>query len=152
MRTLTAVTLALATATAAPAIAAAQQMSPPVLTEQSPDQVLSDKYIGADVVAGSPEGVESVGKVSDLVLGPDNKIVGVIVDVGGFLGVAAKPVGLSWASLSEEQNDGELMLRTSLSRAELEEAPEFKTLEAKQVESDQNMMEQEQPPATLPAQ
>ncbi|WP_340117966.1 PRC-barrel domain-containing protein [Pelagibius sp. 7325] len=152
MRTLTAVTLALATATAVPAIAAAQQMSPPVMAEQSPDQVLSDKYIGAEVVAGSPEGVESVGTVSDLVLGPDNKIVGVIVDVGGFLGVAAKPVGLSWASLSEEQNDGELMLRTSLSRAELEEAPEFKTLEAKQVESDQKMMEQEQPPATLPAQ
>jgi len=152
MRTLTAVTLAIATATAVPAIAAAQQMSPPVLAEQSPDQVLSDKYIGADVVAGSPEGVESVGKVSDLVLGPDNKIVGVIVDIGGFLGVAAKPVGLSWASLSEEQNDGELMLRTSLTRAELEEAPEFKTLEAKQVESDQNMMEQEPPPATLPAQ
>jgi len=152
MRTLTAIGLALATATAVPAIAAAQQMSPPVLTEQSPDQVLSDTYIGAEVVAGSPEGVESVGKVSDLVLGPDNKVVGVVVDVGGFLGVAAKPVGLSWASLSEEQNDGALMLRTSLTRQELEEAPEFKTLEAKQVESDQNMMEQEQPPATLPAQ
>lgn len=152
MRTLTAVTLALATATAAPAIAAAQQMSPPILAEQSPDQVLSDKYIGAEVVAGSAEGVESVGKVSELVLGPDNKIVGVVVDIGGFLGIAAKPVGLSWAALSEEQSDGELMLRTSLTRQELEEAPEFKTLEAKQVESDQKMMEQEQPPATLPAQ
>jgi hypothetical protein len=153
MRTLTAVTLALATATAVPAIAAAQQMLPPVLAEQSPDQVLSDKYIGAEVVAGSAEGVESVGKVSELVLGPDNKIVGVVVDIGGFLGIAAKPVGLSWAALSEEQSDGELMLRTSLTRQELEEAPEFKTLEAKQVESDQNMMEQEQPPATtIPAQ
>ena len=153
MRTLTAIALALATTTAVPAIAAAQQqMSPPVLTEQNPDQVLSDKYIGADVVARSSEGVESVGKVSDLVLGPDDKIVGVIVDVGGFLGVAAKPVGLSWAALSEEQNDGELMLRTSLTREELEEAPEFKTLSAQQVDSDRNMMEQEQAPATLPAQ
>jgi len=152
MRTLTAMAVALATATAVPAIAAAQQMSPPVLAEQSPDQVLSDKYIGAKVVASAPEGVESVGKVSDLVLGPDNKIVGVIVDVGGFLGIAAKPVGLSWASLSEEQADGELMLRTSLSRQELEEAPQFKTLHDKQVESDQKMMEQATPPATVPAQ
>lgn len=152
MRTLTAIALALATTTAVPAIAAAQQMSPPVLTEQSSDQVLSDKYIGADVVARSSEGLESVGKVSDLVLGADDKIVGVVVDIGGFLGVAAKPVGLSWAALSEEQNDGELMLRTSLTREELEEAPEFKTLEAQQVESDRNMMEQEQAPATLPAQ
>ncbi|GAB4356835.1 MAG: hypothetical protein Kow00114_07990 [Kiloniellaceae bacterium] len=153
MRTLTAIALALATTTAVPAIAAAQQqMSPPVLTQQNPDQVLSDKYIGADVVARSTEGLESVGKVSDLVLGPDDKIVGVIVDVGGFLGVAAKPVGLSWAALSEEQNDGELMLRTSLTREELEEAPAFKTLSAQQVDSDRKMMEQEQAPATLPAQ
>jgi hypothetical protein len=44
------------------------------------------------------------------------------------------------------------MLRTSLTRQELEEAPEFKTLDAQQMESDQNMMQQEPPPATVPAQ
>lgn len=141
MRTLTAIALALATTTAVPAVAAAQQMTPPVMTEQNPDQVLSNKYIGAEVVAHSPEGVESVGEVSDLVLGPDDKIVGVIVDVGGFLGVATRPVGLSWDSLSEEQGDGELLLRTSLTREELEQAPEFKTLSTRQVESDMKIME-----------
>src|SRR3546814_6652217 len=82
-----------------------------------------------------------VGTVADLVLGPDDKIVGVVVDVGGFLGVAAKPVGLSWTALEEQRSEGELMLRTSLTRQDLEDAPEFQTQEESQVESDQQMME-----------
>jgi hypothetical protein len=116
---------------------AATPDAPAVLTEQKSDEVLSDSYIGAKVVASSTEGVEEVGKVAELVLGPDDKIVGVIVDVGGFLGVGAKPVGLSWTGLTEEAGDGELLLKTSLTRAELEEAPEFKTLSDIQSESDQ---------------
>jgi hypothetical protein len=115
-----------------------------VLSEQKSDEVLSDSYIGAKVVASSTEGVEEVGKVAELVLGPDDKIVGVIVDVGGFLGVGAKPVGLSWTGLTEEAGDGELLLKTSLTRAELEEAPEFKTLSDMQSES--------APQTTAPAQ
>lgn len=157
MRTPTALAFALAAAALTPiavtptAGMAQQQMTPPVLAEQQAGQVLSDSYIGADVVARSPEGVESVGKVTDLVLGADGKVVGVIVDVGGLLGVGAKPVGLSWTSLSVEQADGELMLRTSLTRQELEEAPAFKTLTAQQVENDRKMIEQEET-APQPAQ
>src|SRR3546814_13647092 len=83
-----------------------------------------------------------VGTVSDLVLGPDDKIVGVVVDVGGFLGVAAKPVGLSWTALEEESSEGELLLRTSLTRQDLEDAPEFQTQEESQVAGDHQMMEQ----------
>ncbi len=119
-----------------------------VITAQKDGQVLSDSYIGADVVARSAEGVESVGKVSELLLGEDDKIVGVVVDVGGFLGVGAKPVGLAWSGLSEEMSDGAILLKTSLTREELEAAPEFKTLEAVQVESDQQMIEKEQVPST----
>src|SRR3546814_20884455 len=86
------------------------------------------------VVARSGAGVEDIGTVADLGLGPDDKIVGVVVDVGGFLGVGAKPVGLSWASLTQEQAEGELLLKTELTRQALEEAPEFQTLEDQQVE------------------
>jgi len=128
MRTLTAIALALATTTAVPAIAAAQQqMSPPVLTEQNPDQVLSDKYIGADVVARSSEGVESVGKVSDLVLGPDDKIVGVIVDVGGFLGIGEKPVALdmSMVKIMKAAESDELRVYVGDTKEQLEAMPTY---------------------------
>lgn len=134
----------------APANAAAGAM-PAVMTAQEGDQVLSDTYIGAKVVARSDQGLEEVGTVSQLVLGPDDKIVGVVVDVGGFLGVGAKPVGLSWASLTEEQAEDELLLKTELTRQDLEDAPEFKTAADAQVESDQQMMEGQTAP-TPPAQ
>ena len=170
MRNLKALAVAVAVTTMLPAAAMAQQTTPTteppttepptmestattpaapeVLTEQKSDEVLSDSYIGAKVVASSTEGVEEVGTVSRLVLGPDDKIVGVVVDVGGFLGVGAKPVGLSWSALTEEAGEGELLLKTSLTRAEFEEAPEFKTLSDQQVESDQQMMEQTAPSTT----
>lgn len=118
-----------------------------VITAQKDGQVLSDSYIGASVVARSAEGTESVGKVSDLLLDENDKIVGVVVDVGGFLGVGAKPVGLAWNGLSEEMSDGAILLKTSLTREELEAAPEFKTLAATQVESDQQMIEKDLDPA-----
>lgn len=112
------------------------QPMPAVMAAQESDQVLSDSYIGAKVVARSEEGLSDVGTVSELVLGPDDKIVGVVVDVGGFLGVGAKPVGLSWASLTEERSEGELLLKTELTRQDLEDAPEFKTVSDQQMESD----------------
>lgn len=120
----------------------------PVITAQKDGQVLSDSYIGANVVARSADGVESVGKVSELLLDENDKIVGVVVDVGGFLGVGAKPVGLAWTGLSEEMSDGAVLLKTSLTREELEAAPAFKTLEAQQIEADQEMIKKEQAPAT----
>ena len=112
------------------------QPTPAVMAAQESDQILADDYIGAKVVARSEEGLEDVGTVSDLVLGPDDKIVGVVVDVGGFLGIAAKPVGLSWASLTEERSEGELLLKTELTRQDLEDAPEFKSVTDQQMESD----------------
>ena len=116
MRTSNILAIAAAALLAASPVAFAQQAMPSFVVEQEPDQKLSDSYIGASVVARSPEGTESVGTVSDLLLSNENKIVGVVVDVGGFLGIGAKPVGLSWTALQEEWSDGQLLLRTELTR------------------------------------
>jgi hypothetical protein len=149
LRTFKIVAAALTAAAVLPLAALAQQAAPvpAVMNEQQPDQVLSDSYIGAKVVARSDQGLEDVGTVAELVLGLDDKIVGVVVDVGGFLGVGAKSVGLSWASLTEERADGELLLKTELTRQDFEDAPAFKTLADTQVESDQQMMEGQTAPA-----
>ena len=152
MRTLTAMALILATATATPALAEAAKMLPPVLTEQTQDQVLSNQYIGTEIVARAPEGMESVGEVSDLLLDRDDKLIGVIVDVGGFLGIGEKPVGLSWASLTKQMKDGEMMLVTDLTKAELEEAPEFKSLSAKGMNADDALIDAEQAPMSSTSQ
>jgi len=137
--------LAIFLATAAPMAAMAQQDSAAqpdggIITSQKSGEVLSDSYVGADVVARAPEGFESIGKVSALLFGPDDKIVGVVVDIGGFLGVGAKPVGLSWAALTEQQSEDGLMLRTTLTREDFEAAPEFKSLEMQQREATEDTM------------
>lgn len=134
MRTLTALAIAVAAATLSLLPAAAQQTAPPSLSGQQPDQMLSDSYIGAEVVARSPEGLATVGKVTNLVMDADSKVVGVLVDIGGFLGVGAKPVGLAWSALSAQQSEGVLMLLTNLTRQELEDAPAYKSLADLQVE------------------
>lgn len=129
---------------------AAQTPASALLSEQKTGEKLSDSYIGASVVARSSEGLESVGTVSELLLDDEDKIVGVVVNVGGVLGVGAKPVGLSWDSLDEEQAEGTVLLRTNLTREELDAAPAFKTLAEKQLEMDRQMMEEETPPTTTP--
>jgi hypothetical protein len=156
MRRAKTLAVALAATALLPAVAMAQQTSPTmnstqtppadpaVMPEQKPGHTLSNNYIGASVAARSDEGLETVGQVSELLLNDEQKIVGVVVDVGGFLGIGAKPVGLAWNSLSEEQSETGLLLKTNLTRQDLEDAPEFKTLSDQQVESDQQMMEQQQ--------
>ncbi|MEO3429661.1 PRC-barrel domain-containing protein [Pelagibius sp. CAU 1746] len=145
MRTPKILAVAAVAVLAAAPVAVAQQAKPYFLTEQKPGEKLSDSYIGASVVARSPEGLESVGKVTDLLLGDNYKIVGVVVDIGGFLGVGAKSVGLSWTVLSEQQSEGGLLLLTELTRAELEAAPTFKTAAQKQLEQSRQKMEESSP-------
>src|SRR3546814_17306936 len=67
--------------------------TPAVLTQQESDHVLAEDYIGAKEMAQAEEGLAEVGPVDDLVLGPDEQIVRVVVDVGGHLGVAAQQGG-----------------------------------------------------------
>ncbi len=131
-------------------VAVAQQAKPYFLTEQQPGEKLSDSYIGASVVTRSSEGLEDVGEVTDLLLSEDDKIVGVVVDIGGFLGVGAKPVGLSWTALSEQQSDSGLLLLTNMTREELEAAPAFQTAAQKQLEQSRQKMEESSPNSTTP--
>src|SRR3546814_10180731 len=84
-------------------MAADAAAGPAILDQQERDHQLAEAYIGAQVVARSDAGLEDIGTVADLVLGPDDNIVGVVVDVGGFLGVGANPVGLPLAHLTQAQ-------------------------------------------------
>lgn len=49
---------------------------------------------------------EHVGNIADVVLGDDGLVGRVIVDVGGFLGIGAKPVAIAFDDLQFVQDDG----------------------------------------------
>jgi sporulation protein YlmC with PRC-barrel domain len=97
------------------------------LTEQSPDQVSANTYIGQSVYNGNNE---SIGKVTDLIMQKQGGIVAAVIGVGGFLGIGQKNVAVPINNVTVAQNpkDGTVKLTTSETVATLKAAPEFKTL------------------------
>lgn len=66
----------------------------------------AEDVIGMTVVDANGE---AVGEVADLLIAEDGTIDRAIVDVGGFLGFATKPVALDLTSLTVAEGSGELV-------------------------------------------
>lgn len=92
-----------------------------VIEEQQTNQLLSEDLIGADVLSRNEE---RIGTLSAVLFDENDQIVGGIVSVGGFLGVGAKDVALSWDEL--EVRPEENLVYVDMTQAQLEAAPEFK--------------------------
>ncbi|MGC9418541.1 MAG: PRC-barrel domain-containing protein [Rhodovulum sp.] len=70
---------------------------------------------------------ERIGEISDLVLADSGQVDKAIVDVGGFLGIGAKPVALPFAEIEVARNEGDaIRLSIGHSASELEEMPRWK--------------------------
>lgn len=95
-----------------------------VVTEQQDGQTLSSDLIGMKVVGSNQE---SIGKVSALIIEND-QVVGAVLDVGGFLGLGAKKVGVPWNALSVSEIEGSTVANVTLTKEELADMPEFKTI------------------------
>ncbi|MFD2647243.1 PRC-barrel domain-containing protein [Devosia albogilva] len=69
---------------------------------------------------------ELIGSIGDVVLNPDGSVDAVIVDVGGFLGLGAKPVAVGSDNLTiSEDIAGQRYLFISTTREQLEAQPAF---------------------------
>ena len=90
--------------TGAPAAQSKVVVPPAFVRGQIAGQTLArDRLIGAKVY--NRDGV-AVGDIEDLVLGPNNQVIGVIIGVGGFLGVGEKKIGVQYWALQFLQKDG----------------------------------------------
>jgi len=117
---------------ALPATAPTQQA---VITQQDDSQVRVYRLIGSKVV--DPEG-QTIGKVDDLLLDRDQKMVAVIVSVGGFLGIGSKSVALPANRVDISQAYGDQrVVKIDATKEELASAPAFKTREAMKAEADE---------------
>ena len=65
------------------------------------DQIRASKMIGSSVYDVQNR---NIGKVRDLVLDKDGKIAAVVVDVGTFLGMGGKTVGVKLSDLKTDNN------------------------------------------------
>ena len=82
--------------------------------------ITADEMIGMDVVDATGE---SVGSVTDLLLGDNDQVDHAIIDVGGFLGFGAKSVAIPLDELNIAEGDGEVVLDTT--REQLDAMPEW---------------------------
>jgi sporulation protein YlmC with PRC-barrel domain len=81
----------------------------------------ASKLVGATVVNSNDE---SIGKIDDLVVNPQDKVTYAVISVGGFLGVGNKLVAVPFDSLKTVKEE-RLMLPGATKDA-LKSLPEFK--------------------------
>lgn len=84
--------------------------------------VNTSNIIGAAVENGTGD---KVGEINEVVIHPDGKIQGVVVDVGGLLGVGAHSVLLDWKELEMIQRDGRDVVMVNASEDALKALPEY---------------------------
>ncbi len=84
----------------------------------------SDEMIGKTVKHRGSD--EDVGEISDLVIGDDGRIVGVVVTTGTFLGLGGQEVGLGWDQIEHSMEDDESVFFVDMDEETLRNAPEHK--------------------------
>jgi hypothetical protein len=110
-----------------PKAAQSGQMAEKFVDAQSSDQWLGSTLIGLNVKGADDE---SIGSVSDLLVEEDGTIVAAVIGVGGFLGIGQKNVAVSFELLEVSRSpEGDEQATLTLTRAELENAPDFKPYE-----------------------
>ena len=80
----------------------------------------ASKIIGSSVVNNANE---TIGKVDDIIIGPDGKAPFVVLSVGGFLGVGNKLVALPYETMKA---DGKKLVLAAATKDTLKTLPEFK--------------------------
>jgi sporulation protein YlmC with PRC-barrel domain len=67
---------------------------------------------------------DMIGEIRSVYIGPDGKIDGLIVGVGGILGVGEREVRLAWSDLRPSDNGEKVVL--NITKDELKARPEYK--------------------------
>lgn len=124
---------------AAPSAVASAQF----LNEQESDDWLASNLIGLSVTNAENE---RLGEINDLVTDENGKIVAALIGVGGFLGIGEKDVAVRFEDLKlsrDEDNDVTAMLNAT--QETLASAPDFETLDEKEVAVGSDSGDQEAP-------
>jgi hypothetical protein len=78
------------------------------------------------VYSGDTDIAESIGKLNDLVIGPDGMVQAAVIGVGGFLGVGQKDVAIAASQLKlSVRSDGNSWLVLNTTKDQLNTAPAF---------------------------
>ncbi len=115
---------------AVPALAQETALPPNTFIEAQPD----DHYLARDVLIGAKvqnsEG-KIIGDIEDIILNDWNRVQGVIIGTGGFLGVGEKRVGVALSALEFKDVDGKrTVVMPGVTKEKLQAAKAFERKEA----------------------
>ena len=103
--------------------------------DDAPVYALAETYDATFWDSGEPFGAVTgdwgeVGEVEDVLIDISGSVLGVTVEVGGFLGIGEKTVLIPLADmrLVQQPDDSDLYIVTRLSNEQLEELPEIETV------------------------
>jgi sporulation protein YlmC with PRC-barrel domain len=91
----------------------------------NPDGSLNaSKLIGLDVQSAQDQ---KVGDIGEVVVSKNGQVKGVVVDVGGFLGIATHPVLLDWKDVGLTSQNGTDRAVVNLNKQRLEQMPAYQS-------------------------
>lgn len=110
----------------------AAEQTPPagmsfIQVQEDAQFLANEEVIGAEVRNVMDE---EVGAIADLVMDQDQKLVGVVLSVGGFLGIGDKWVAVPVDEITFPSGDQPARLRVAVTEKQLQNAPDFITKEA----------------------
>jgi hypothetical protein len=133
--------------------AAEEEAAPPAemafIEVQDEAQFLAnEEVIGKHVVNVMDE---QVGTIADLVMDQEQKLVGVVLSVGGFLGIGDKWVAIPVDQIDFPTDGQPARLLVAVTEEQLKNAPDFMTREAVEAEeaaaqAEQQALQQQVPP------
>ncbi|MCF4099185.1 PRC-barrel domain-containing protein [Maritalea mediterranea] len=90
------------------------------------NKLLASNFLDKEVhVKGEADNWAAIGDVNDVVMDENGNAEWIIVGVGGFLGLGEKEVALSIEDIQWVERDGERIVVTSMTKADLDAAPTF---------------------------
>jgi len=134
-------------------VAAGEEAVPPAdmtfLQVQEEAQFLADdEVIGTGVVNVMDE---EVGTIADLVMDQEQKLVGVVLSVGGFLGIGEKWVAIPVDEIDFPTGDQPARLLAAVTEEQLKNAPDFMTREEVEAEEAAAQAQQQATQGQAPA-
>jgi hypothetical protein len=133
-------------------VAAEEEAAPPAdmsfLEVQEEAQFLADdEVIGKGVVNINDE---NVGTIADLVMDQKQKLVGVVLSVGGFLGIGEKWVAIPVDQIEFPTRDQPARLVVAVTEEQLTNAPDFVTRATVEAEQEAAQAQQQMPQQPIP--
>ncbi len=95
----------------------------------------SDEYLAKDLLIGAKvqnKDGKIIGDIEDVILNSSNRVVGVVIGTGGFLGLAEKRVGIKLDALEFVEKDGKtIVMLNGVTKAHLKAVPAFERKQPK---------------------